>query len=202
MYDVTVEPLEPNRVTRYVLKCEGDAMAFGEVLRLWRTSEAFRCFFSEILQSSPFPAFRWETPALTESRSSRSFEFVLLNAPSFETRTTDPLAFQNVFTGEDDDHGVVAFTNLGGDATLVIPSPRSDLMAYGHLAAFVRHAPKAQVSSFWRVLGDTVQKCLGPAALWLSTAGGGVAWLHARIDSRPKYYGYGEYRNLSRQWYS
>ncbi|MGI9175867.1 MAG: DUF6940 family protein [Rhodothermales bacterium] len=24
--------------------------------------------------------------------------------------------------------------------------------------------------------------------MWLSTAGGGVSWLHVRLDSRPKYY--------------
>ncbi len=31
--------------------------------------------------------------------------------------------------------------------------------------------------------------------IWLSTAGGGVAWLHVRLDSTPKYYGYAPYRD-------
>ena len=30
--------------------------------------------------------------------------------------------------------------------------------------------------------------------VWLSTAGMGIAWLHIRLDDRPKYYGYREYR--------
>ncbi len=29
---------------------------------------------------------------------------------------------------------------------------------------------------------------------WLNTEGGGVAWLHVRIDQRPKYYHYAPYK--------
>ena len=29
---------------------------------------------------------------------------------------------------------------------------------------------------------------------WLSTAGMGVAWLHVRLDQRPKYYAHRPYR--------
>ena len=32
--------------------------------------------------------------------------------------------------------------------------------------------------------------------VWLSTAGGGVAWLHVRLDDRPKYYSYAPYKNV------
>jgi hypothetical protein len=35
---------------------------------------------------------------------------------------------------------------------------------------------------------------LGSTPIWLSTAGDGIAWLHVRLDSRPKYYSYGPYR--------
>jgi hypothetical protein len=28
----------------------------------------------------------------------------------------------------------------------------------------------------------------GPRPLWLSTAGGGVDWVHMRLDDQPKYY--------------
>ncbi len=33
--------------------------------------------------------------------------------------------------------------------------------------------------------------------VWLNTAGGGVAWLHVRLDDRPKYYGYQNYKSSS-----
>jgi hypothetical protein len=93
------------------------------------------------------------------------------------------------------------FTNLGGDARLVVPrdwsTPSStDRNRYGHLAAFVRGAPAQQVVQVWRTVAETVKEELldgrRPAQkpLWLSTAGTGVAWLHFRLDSRPKYYLY------------
>jgi len=38
-----------------------------------------------------------------------------------------------------------------------------------------------------------VRQRLGERRLWISTAGGGVAWLHVRLDSSPKYYGFRPY---------
>ncbi len=34
---------------------------------------------------------------------------------------------------------------------------------------------------------------VGDRPTWLSTAGHGVAWLHVRLDTRPKYYRYTPY---------
>ena len=91
---------------------------------------------------------------------------------------------------------MVSFANIGGDATLVVPSPRGLDRVYGHLAAFVRGAPESQVRSLWRVLGQVVATLVSNTPVWVSTAGGGVAWLHVRIDSRPKYYAHAEYRTV------
>lgn len=97
-------------------------------------------------------------------------------------------------TGSD----VLAFANLGGDAMLVVPRPIADASAYAHIAAFVRHAPQAQRLELWRTVGEATARRLGSKPLWLSTAGGGVAWLHARLDGRPKYYAFAPYRVADR----
>ena len=102
--------------------------------------------------------------------------------------------FRDHFTDDDENQGVVTFDNLGGDAKLIVPSPRTDADVYGHLAAFVRHAPEMQIDALWRVAGETLRKSVGDRPVWFSTAGGGVAWLHVRIDDRPKYYGFADYR--------
>jgi hypothetical protein len=39
-----------------------------------------------------------------------------------------------------------------------------------------------------------MQRRLNNKPVWLSTAGAGVAWLHIRLDDRPKYYGYTPFR--------
>ena len=38
---------------------------------------------------------------------------------------------------------------------------------------------------------------VGIKPVWLSTAGAGVSWLHVGLDDRPKYYGFGPYRQAA-----
>jgi hypothetical protein len=59
---------------------------------------------------------------------------------------------------------------------------------------FVRQAPPEQIDALWRVVGEKMHSRLNDRPVWLSTAGGGVAWLHVRLDDHPKYYHYREYR--------
>lgn len=193
MFDATVDTIDPNRITRYTLTRDAAPLSFSDVLDLWQKDANFRNYFTQLLADSPFAAYRWETPALTTSNAIQAFQFVLLNAPGFCARKTDRTAFDSYFTADDTDHGVVAFANLGGDATLVVPSPRMTVEAYGHLAAFIRLAPKPQIDALWRIVSNAVKTRIGRSPLWISTAGGGVAWLHVRIDSHPKYYGYSPY---------
>ena len=122
---------------------------------------------------------------------SRPFEFVVLDSPGL-TRRPEPEAFAEHFAGAGAD--VVVFANLGGDAVMVVPCPVAEPSAYGQLAAFVRHTPEAQRQAFWQAVGESMERRLGAKPVWLSTAGAGVSWLHVRLDDRPKYYGFGPYR--------
>ena len=192
--DVKITELDGGRGAKYSIAMDGSTLTFREVIEAWIRDKPFRSAFNQVLADATFTGFRWETPKLTAETVQASFEFVLLDAPSFCKRRTDERSFAQHFIHDDKDHGVVAFANLGGDATLIVPSPRTDASAYGHLAAFVRNAPPEQTDAFWRVVGLTVEKQISSSPVWLSTAGGGVAWLHARIDSYPKYYGYHPYK--------
>lgn len=194
MLESTAEVLEPDRVTRYTLHRNGKVLTFADVLDLWKADADFRSYFTQLLVDSPFGAFRWETPALTKETANRPFEFVLHSSPSFQGRATDEDTFQSFFTSSDVNAGIVAFASLKGDATLIVPSPRAGSDVYGHLASFLRKGPKQQTDALWQVVSAQVRAKLADKPLWLSTAGGGVAWLHVRIDSRPKYYGYEPYR--------
>ena len=196
MFDAEIENIENNRVTKYRLTRHDTPLTYSEVLDLWRHDADFRNFYTQLLTDSPFAAYLWETPALTQNTMTNPFEFVLINSPWFCSRRTDAKAFENYFTN-DDDQGIVSFANLSGDATLIVPSPRIDTDAYGHLAAFIQQAPSSQVDALWSMVGTTVKDMIGKTPLWLSTAGGGVAWLHVRLDSYPKYYGYSPYRQIT-----
>ena len=122
---------------KYYLKSGDSVLSFASILNLWRDNRSFRQFFSQILADAPFSAYRWETPPITLRTLDRPFEFVLLDTEWFAHRPTDDSTFCEHFTEDDSDGGVVRFPNLGGDATLIVPSPRSNNLAYGHLAAFV-----------------------------------------------------------------
>src|SRR5262249_22089957 len=114
--------------------------SYAEVLASWERDRDFRAFFNAILADSPFAAFRWETPPITTSTARQPFEFVLLDSPAL-ARSPDPEAFADHFPTAPPS-GVIAFPNLGGDAIMVVPAPRGPISAYGHIGAFVRHAPE------------------------------------------------------------
>ena len=194
MFELTTEEQQSDQFTRHQIHSGGSPMLFDSVLESMVNDETFRTFFSNLLSGSSFAGFRWETPSLTTETVSQVLEFVLINSPGFCKRKTDPVPFSEKFkdaNGED----IITFDNIRGDATMIVPTPQANETAYGHLAAFVRNAPKMQKDSLWQVVGKTVRDQISNDPIWLSTAGGGVAWLHVRIDSTPKYYNYTPYRN-------
>lgn len=185
-----------NDVTRYTLShCEAP-LTYFDVLTLWGRSGEFRTYFNELLAASPYKAFRWETPAFNKKTAIQPFEFVLINEQSFIKRKTDRETYRAKFSDDDLNAGIVCFANLSGDASLIVPSPRTEADAYGHLASFVRNAPVEQRDCIWQVVAAQMNASLSDQSVWLSTAGGGVAWLHVRLDSYPKYYGYAPYREM------
>ena len=194
MFETISEPIQPNQGMKYYLKYGGNILSFARILNLWRESRDFRIYFSQILADSPFTAYRWETPPITRGTLGRRFEFVLLDTAWFATRRTDDVTFSDYFTDDEADCGIVKFPNLGGDALLVVPSPRTNNLAYGHLAAFIRSAPRTQVDAIWRFVSEAVLNRVSTNPIWISTAGGGVAWMHVRLDTFPKYYGYSDYK--------
>jgi hypothetical protein len=191
MWHAHTESLNQGRIQRFDVLCDEAPVTYREVLSLWRSDAEFRSFFTALLSESPFRAFRWETPPVASSNVDREFQFVLLQANALD-RTVDATAFSSYFTNDN----VVTFPNLRGDAVMVVPCPLADESIYGHLASFVRHAPPTQVDQLWQSVGAALQERLGDAPVWLNTAGMGVAWLHVRLDSRPKYYGYAPFKQV------
>lgn len=192
MWSFRGDHLPDRRGMRFAVDLDSQPASFADAVRAWTDDASFRSLFNEQLADVPYTAFRWETPPVTESTVTRPFEFVVLDSPGL-ARRPDPEAFAEHFDSAPED-GIVVFPNLGGDAIMVVPCPLTSTSAYGHLAAFVRDAPETQWHALWRSVGEAMGQRVGPRPVWLSTAGGGVSWLHVRLDDRPKYYGYGPYR--------
>lgn len=196
MFSSKLDILNSGRVRKYGIIYKTEPMSYANALDLWQHDESFRLFFISLMADVPFSAYRWETPPVTLKTKNREFEFVLLDSPSL-VRPSDKRPFSSYFTAAESDAGIVVFKNLGKDAVLVVPSPQGDDFAYAHLAAFIRNGPDSQVHALWQMVGQTMQQKITNQPIWLNTEGSGVSWLHIRLDSRPKYYGFSPYRALA-----
>ena len=174
-------------------------------------------------QKIKFPAAFFETKGVTlATAGTTAFEFVIINSPSLAKRWesgADGSDFASHFHNETNNGcDVTWFYNLGGDARLVCPKPpppeanpllptgsntnevdHQDHPAYyAHLLPFLRSAPTRQVSALWRLVAQQYMSALigSGKAVWLSTSGEGVAWLHFRLDDRPKYIQYNPFAGV------
>lgn len=159
-------------------------LSFGEFLHALEEVTDFRELIQDEMRAAPFIAFRWETPPLTSDNLDQPFECLLHDSPGLDV-SADPTDFKRYFQP---DQETVTFDNLGGDALLIVPCPISKTANYSHIAAFHRSAPITQQHTLWMAVARAVLARISSKPLWLSTAGGGVDWLHMRLDDRPKYY--------------
>jgi hypothetical protein len=184
--------IQPGTSRRFAVARGRRELTFREAIAAWQSDDEFGRWLSGLLEAVPFSAFRWETPAVTEATAGRAFEFVVLDSPELEREAT-PDPFQEHLDGNSGDP-IVTFSNLGGDAVLVVPRPIGARLAYAHIGAFVRSAPEPQRLALWRAVGRAMSRRIGARPVWLSTAGAGVPWLHVRLDDRPKYYAFAPFR--------
>jgi len=178
--------LAPGALSHYQIWQEERKLTFREVFTLWREDNPFRLFYNQLIADSPFSAFYWEHPCLTQDLLGEDYEFVLVNSSALALIHNDPTPFKEKFVK---DQLAIRFANLRADAELVAPTPQGKkLEAFTHLANFVRQAETDQQAAFWELVGTTAVELISEEARWLSTSGLGVHWLHVRFDSRPKYY--------------
>ena len=185
MWDITENTVPGG--CRYRILEEGTATSFRRFFDLLSSSGEFDDWYSRRLAASGADAFYWELPPLTTSTIENDLEFVLIDAPILARLPPDPGPFASVFANNPGE-SVAVFPNLGGDAILVAPMQLSSVDDYPHLAAFLRRGDPEQVRTLWKVTAATMLDRLSETPTWLSTSGLGVAWLHLRLDRRPKYY--------------
>ena len=73
-------------------------LSYRETTNLWCDQEEFRGFFSAAIRDSPFEAFFWETPVITDRTWDRPFECVLVKSASLSQLQPDPSSFDAHFS--------------------------------------------------------------------------------------------------------
>lgn len=193
MYHFHERTIESDQAIKYLLFENEERLTYGNFISLLKSSEPFRDFFIDLLSHIPFGAYHWETPPVTDESMDRSFEFVASRSPGIDL-PPDPGPFRSYFREQPDDREIAIFDSLGGDARLIAPAPLGEGRKYSHIGVFTEVAPKHQQQALWKAVGEEMDRQLSEKPIWLNTAGGGVAWLHVRLDSRPKYYLHRSYK--------
>jgi hypothetical protein len=188
------KPLSNECGEKLAILREGRAVSFEDVIAGWQDNSDCRTTFLEALSQARFAGFFWEMPPIARGHTDTGYECVLIESRALRDFLPDREAFAEKFEQTADP--IAIFPNLGGDALLVAPQPVGEVTAYAHLAEFVRHGPDAQRHEFLQALGRAAERLLESRSgrIWISTSGLGIAWLHARLDSRPKYYQHRPYR--------
>jgi hypothetical protein len=190
----TTKPVLAGRGTHYQAGFDAAALPCSRALELLGDDPRFQDELTRVLASGPYRAFRWEMPPLTVPKLARPFEFVLVDDPSLAL-PPEPRVFGDYFADQPEAVLVRSVRNLRDTAWLVVPRGIVDDATYAHLGAFLRNGPEAQVRALWACVAATAAREIGTSPRWISTAGGGVAWLHVRIDERPIYYAWRPYAN-------
>ena len=182
------ETVRPEISEKIFIEKGGRTLTFAEVIAAWRDDATFRAFYCATLAAAPLLAFFWEMPPIRRGHTNIPYECMLIRSDALARMPPDTDAFGAQFESSDD--FVASFPNLGGDAVLVAPKQIAPSDAYGHLAAFVRSAPRAQQHELFQTLGHAIDDFLRKydGRIWISTSGLGIAWLHIRLDTYPKYY--------------
>lgn len=191
--EILTTPIPDHRAVELRIVEQDVPFSFQEVAQRWQEDAKFCEQFNQALADAPYESYRWELPGLT--RENWQAPFICVVQESLELRRrANPSSFAEHFPKAVDE--VVVFANFGGSAQLIVPTPVSVPEAYPHLAAFTRGVPHSQRLHLWRAVGTAFVDRISTKAVWLSTAGAGVPWLHVRLDDRPKYYSYAPYRNV------
>lgn len=184
-FSFTRETVTENKAYKYRLCQRDKQLSYKSFIDLLGQQGDFRKFFIDLLAEIPLRSYHWETPPLTsKDLSDQPFEFVVTKTPAIDL-PPNPGPFRQYFQR---DKNVVVFDNLGGDAKLIAPTPDQHQLNYSHIGVFTENAPQEQQLALWQTVGEVTGKLISDRPIWLNTAGGGVAWLHIRLDSKPKYY--------------
>lgn len=186
MYQFRKTTIAEGQSHKYILYQEKEQLQYVDFITLLQQKEQFRSFFINILSDVSFHAYQWETPPVTLSTADQPFEFVVCKSPGIDL-PPDPGPFRQYFNPNEEGE-IAFFDNLGRDAKLVAPAPTGQDLNYSHIGVFSNEAPIQQQHNLWQMTGRVTEEHISDQPLWLNTAGGGVAWLHVRLDSQPKYY--------------
>jgi len=152
--------------------------------------EKFQAALNDV--TAELSAYFWECVPVSKSTISRPFEFVAIHSQGLQNvKKQDHSSFQDYINKKER-----SFTSHGGN-TLIIPLPQED-KDYRDISQFISSDSEEEKKILWQEVANKLSESLNDNddPKWLSTHGLGVPYLHVRIDSKPKYYSWEEYKEF------
>ena len=193
-------PSTGRRAVEVLVDCDGARATWREVLSGLQAAQdsSLRIGLQAAIAGAPFSALFWETNPIRWDCLDRLFECVLVESGELSRVSADPSPFTQHFV-RPDGPPIRSFANLGRDALLIVPYPTGDPRPFAHLAAMMRSGPQHTVDRLWHRTGKVISSRLKrrKRAIWVSTSGLGVSWVHIRLDDQPKYITWAPFRQFS-----
>jgi hypothetical protein len=123
-------------------------------------------------------------PILNEKDLSKKFNYYFEKA-SYLNKKVDAKTFSKYLKKCSKKIEVISFPNLSKTSLLFIPCPRINipLKTYRYISDFMCNAPMEQIKQIWKSVGQTTLHLLySEKSIRINTHGGGVSWLHIRLD--------------------
>ncbi|MEM8524631.1 MAG: hypothetical protein AAGG68_08300 [Bacteroidota bacterium] len=186
-----VQELELDKIKWYKITEQNKPISFRQFIEILKRSSTFRLFFNNLFSQAEFNAFFWEVRPVIKDQLDNDFEFVIIQNTALEHRKSDASNLEDYLVS---DELALGYENLRKDTKYIIPTEKAASEIYNHLANFVRNVPEEQINQFWKKVAAEYRKSVSEQPVWLSTHGLEARWLHVRIDSKPRYYSYNDYR--------
>lgn len=171
---------------------------FGEKLSEADTevSESFAKLFNDLKWNGVFFECK---PIKPSTAASDTVEFRIIETNAFTKAVKNPSTYKSHFDAQCSKAAAAVFPNPDNTSMLVSPCPTAELEGT-HVKVFMSSATLEQRNGLLKVVGKELLDQIGKGgdkAVWLSTSGLGVSWLHVRFDTKPKYYTTLEYKKTA-----
>jgi hypothetical protein len=132
---------------------------------------------------SKFKQYRIIFPPVNESSLQKPFSYYFI--PIFAVaKRTDTETFRNILEKDKSNRNFVVFKNLSKTSLLFSPKiiPGTDIITYRYISDFMEYATIKQITDIWTAVGHVALELSKKTTIFINTHGGGVAFLHIRID--------------------
>ncbi len=183
----------------YRLRYYNKLFSWKSIFDLVNINKSFVQSLINILYSNPFDEYLLEfSPVSFSTLDSTVFEFVIIKTSGFGVNAEiDTFKPNDLDTNSNE---IKVFPNLSGDSILISPcyNKTKNIDDYIHIGRFIKSSiDSEQKNKLFDTMFAVYKKELEKTPnknLWLSTHGKGVAWLHLRIDPKPKYISWQNYK--------